>query len=249
MLQTVRLIRSSTYPMRDVIAGYGEIWSTRLFAPFLRERAGIRGEVLWLDAREIVIVEWGSLGPAVQWAASAANLQRARAAGFRRPAHRDGFHRHHHQGNADDARAATAAIFPAPSSAPCSDAAEIIIWTDVDGVLSADPRLVPNAQVIDQLSYNEAMELAYFGAKVIHPQTMEPAVARDIPIFIRNTFAPEKRGTLICANPVSALKVKGITTHRSGSAGESRRRGHDRRSGHGTSSVRRACATRASPSF
>jgi aspartokinase/homoserine dehydrogenase 1 len=56
------------------------------------------------------------------------------------------------------------------------------------------------------------MELAYFGAKVIHPQTMEPAVARDIPIFIRNTFAPQKRGTLICAKPVSALKVKGITT-------------------------------------
>jgi aspartokinase/homoserine dehydrogenase 1 len=71
---------------------------------------------------------------------------------------------------------------------------------------------VPNAQVIDQLSYNEAMELAYFGAKVIHPQTMEPAVARDIPIFIRNTFAPQKRGTLICSNPVSALKVKGITS-------------------------------------
>ena len=92
------------------------------------------------------------------------------------------------------------------------DAAEITIWTDVDGVLSADPRLVPNAQVIDQLSYNEAMELAYFGAKVIHPQTMAPAVSRDIPIFIRNTFAPQKRGTLICANPVSALIVKGITS-------------------------------------
>ena len=92
------------------------------------------------------------------------------------------------------------------------DAIEIIIWTDVDGVLSADPRLVPNAQVIDQLSYNEAMELAYFGAKVIHPQTMAPAVTRDIPIFIRNTFAPQKRGTLICANPVSALMVKGITS-------------------------------------
>src|SRR6266850_2060117 len=77
---------------------------------------------------------------------------------------------------------------------------------------AAEPRLVPNAQVIDQLSYNEAMELAYFGAKVIHPQTMEPAVARDIPIYIRNTFAPEKHGTLICARPVSALRVKGITT-------------------------------------
>src|SRR5258706_470466 len=61
-------------------------------------------------------------------------------------------------------------------------AAQIIIWTDVDGVLSADPRLVPNAQVIDQLSYNEAMELAYFCAKVIHPQTMEPAATRGTPI-------------------------------------------------------------------
>src|ERR1700693_812283 len=91
-------------------------------------------------------------------------------------------------------------------------AEHIVIWTDVDGVLSADPRLVPNAQVIDQLSYNEAMELAYFGAKVIHPRTMEPAVKDSIPIWIRNTFAPHKVGTLICANPQSALKVKGITT-------------------------------------
>jgi aspartokinase/homoserine dehydrogenase 1 len=56
------------------------------------------------------------------------------------------------------------------------------------------------------------MELAYFGAKVIHPQTMAPAVGRDIPIWIRNTFAPQKKGTLICAKPDSALPVKGITT-------------------------------------
>ncbi len=75
MLQTVRLIRSSTYSMRDVISGYGEIWSTRLFAPFLRERGRIKGEVLWIDAREVIIVEWGSLGPAVQWAVSEANLR------------------------------------------------------------------------------------------------------------------------------------------------------------------------------
>ena len=73
------------------------------------------------------------------------------------------------------------------------DAQEIVIWTDVDGVLSADPRLVPEAQVIDALSYNEAMELAYFGAKVIHPSTMAPAVQKRIPIWIKNTFAPTKR--------------------------------------------------------
>jgi aspartokinase/homoserine dehydrogenase 1 len=92
------------------------------------------------------------------------------------------------------------------------DAREIHIWTDVDGVLSADPRLVPDAKVIDSLSYNEAMELAYFGAKVIHPQTMAPAVERDIRIWIRNAFAPEKIGTLICAQPDSQLQVKGITS-------------------------------------
>ncbi|GAC1662994.1 MAG: hypothetical protein PVS2B3_16570 [Steroidobacteraceae bacterium] len=92
------------------------------------------------------------------------------------------------------------------------DAAEIQIWTDVDGVLSADPRRVPDATVIDSLSYNEAMELAYFGAKVIHPQTMAPAVKGGIPIWIRNTFAPEKVGTLICATPASLLPVKGITS-------------------------------------
>ena len=211
MLQTVRLIRSSTYSMRDVISGYGEIWSTRLFAPYLRERARIKGEVLWIDARDVVIVEWGSLGPAVQWAASAENLQRLVPQGFTGRLIVTGFIATTAKGiqttlgrNGSDF---SGSIFGALLAAE-----EIIIWTDVDGVLSADPRLVPNAQVIDQLSYNEAMELAYFGAKVIHPQTMEPAIARDIPIFIRNTFAPEKRGTLICANPKSALKVKGITT-------------------------------------
>ncbi len=82
----------------------------------------------------------------------------------------------------------------------------------MDGVLSADPRRVPDAKVIDSLSYNEAMELAYFGAKVIHPQTMAPAVGRNIPIWIRNTFAPEKPGSLICAAPESTLPVKGITS-------------------------------------
>jgi len=211
MLQTVRLIRSSTYSMRNVISGYGEIWSTRLFTPFLRERGRIKGDVLWIDAREVIIVEWGSLGPAVQWAVSEANLKRLVPEGFTGRLIVTGFVATTVKGiqttlgrNGSDF---SGSIFGALLSA-----AEIIIWTDVDGVLSADPRLVPNAQVIDQLSYNEAMELAYFGAKVIHPQTMEPAVARDIPIFIRNTFAPEKRGTLICANPVSALRVKGITT-------------------------------------
>src|SRR3984957_9357592 len=211
MLQTVRLIRSSTYSMRDVISGYGEIWSTRLFAPFLRERGKIKGDVLWIDAREVIIVEWASLGPAVQWTVSEANLQRLVPAGFTGRLIVTGFVARTVKGK-QTTLGRNGSDFSGSIFGALLDASEIIIWTAVDGVLSADPRLVPNAQVIDQLSYNEAMELAYFGAKVIHPQTMEPAVARDIPIFIRNTFAPEKHGTLICAKPKSALKVKGITT-------------------------------------
>ena len=211
MLQTVRLIRSSTYSMRDVISGYGEIWSTRLFAPYLGERARIQGEVLWIDARDVVIVEWGSLGPAVQWPASEANLKRLVPRDFTGRLIVTGFVASTVKG-IQTTLGRNGSDFSGSIFGALLGAAEIIIWTDVDGVLSADPRLVPNAQVIDQLSYNEAMELAYFGAKVIHPQTMEPAIARDIPIYIRNTFAPEKHGTLICAHPKSALKVKGITT-------------------------------------
>ncbi len=211
MLQTVRLIRSAPQTMRDVISGYGEIWSTRLFAPFLRERARIAGEVLWVDAREVIIVEWGPLGPAVQWAVSEQHLQRLIPPGFKGRLVVTGFVATTTSGM-QTTLGRNGSDFSGSIFGALLHAAEIIIWTDVDGVLSADPRLVPNAQVIDQLSYNEAMELAYFGAKVIHPQTMEPAVARDIPIYIRNTFAPQKPGTLICAKPVSALKVKGITT-------------------------------------
>ena len=211
MLQTVRLIRSSTYSMRDVIAGFGEIWSTRLFAPFLRERARIKGDILWVDAREVIIVEWGSLGPAVQWTVSEAKLRKLVPPNFTGRLIVTGFVATTTKGK-QTTLGRNGSDFSGSIFGALLDAVEIIIWTDVDGVLSADPRLVPNAQVIDQLSYNEAMELAYFGAKVIHPQTMAPAVARDIPIFIRNTFAPQKRGTLICANPVSELKVKGITS-------------------------------------
>jgi aspartokinase/homoserine dehydrogenase 1 len=211
MLQTVRLIKSSTYSMRDVIAGYGEIWSTRLFAPYLRERGRIKGDVVWIDAREVIIVDWASLGPAVQWEVSTKNLEKFVPANFTGRLIVTGFVATTTKGR-QTTLGRNGSDFSGSIFGALLDASEIIIWTDVDGVLSADPRLVPNAQVIDQLSYNEAMELAYFGAKVIHPQTMEPAVARDIPIFIRNTFAPQKRGTLICANPVSAIKVKGITT-------------------------------------
>ncbi len=77
------------------------------------------------------------------------------------------------------------------------NADEIIIWTDVEGVLTADPRLVPDARTIPEISYREAAELAYFGAKVLHPKTLRPVLPESIPVWIRNSFAPEKPGTKI----------------------------------------------------
>ena len=80
------------------------------------------------------------------------------------------------------------------------DAAEIQIWTDVDGMLTADPRIVPRPHVVPRLSFAEASELAYFGAKVLHPSTILPAVAKNIPVRILNARRPENTGTLITAD-------------------------------------------------
>ncbi|KAJ8519568.1 hypothetical protein ON010_g18063 [Phytophthora cinnamomi] len=85
-------------------------------------------------------------------------------------------------------------------------ASSVTIWTDVSGVLSADPRRVPESQILPEISYQEAMELAYFGAKVIHPKTMAPAIVEDIPIYIRNTFEPEHPGTKISHRKKVELK-------------------------------------------
>ena len=72
-----------------------------------------------------------------------------------------------------------------------------MIWTDVDGVLSADPRLVPGARLLRRLSYREAAEMTYFGAKVLHFPAVLPAIAEEIPLVIRNSFRPERPGTTI----------------------------------------------------
>ena len=211
ILHTVKLTRSAAQNVRDLIAGYGEIWSTKLFREFFASRGKRPGAVNWIDARQAVVVEWGPLGPAVQWEESRAKLKALVGPDFKGTLIITGF-------IASDRRGVQTTLgrngsdFSGSIFGSLLDASEIQIWTDVDGVLSADPRRVPDAKVIDALSYNEAMELAYFGAKVIHPQTMAPAIGRGIPIWIRNTFAPEKPGSLICATPNSKLPVKGITS-------------------------------------
>src|SRR5262249_13828390 len=80
------------------------------------------------------------------------------------------------------------------------DVGEIQIWTDVDGMLTADPRVVDDPRLVPQLTFAEASELAYFGAKVLHPSTILPAVAKNIPVRILNSRRPEVRGTMITAD-------------------------------------------------
>jgi aspartokinase/homoserine dehydrogenase 1 len=210
MVQAVALVRSAGRDLRDLVSGFGELWSSRLFAAYIEGRKH-RRPVQWVDAREIVMVEWGPLGPSVQWEQSRSNAAKCIAQNVEATVVIPGF-------IATDARGLQTTLgrngsdFSGSIFGALLDAREIVIWTDVDGVLSADPRQVPDAKIIDSLSYSEAMELAYFGAKVIHPQTMAPAVGKGIPIRIRNTFAPDKPGTLIVADPDSTLVVKGITS-------------------------------------
>ena len=92
-------------------------------------------------------------------------------------------------------------------------AVSIEIWTDVDGVLSTDPRKVPSAFVLPHVTYEEAMELSYFGANVLHSAAIAPAVARRIPLLIKNTFRPDAPGTLISrAHGKSGEVAKGISS-------------------------------------
>ena len=153
-----------------------------------------------LDAREVLVVRHEELGVAVDWDATAPLLADWRAAASRsRASIVTGYVARDADGRATvlgrNGSDYSGAIFAA-----LWNAQELHIWTDVDGVLSADPRVEPEAVTLAAMTYEEACELAYFGAKVIHPQTMAPAIARGLPIFIRNTFKPEHPGTRIDAD-------------------------------------------------
>ena len=209
VLKAIALVKSAPQRSRDVVAGYGEIWSARLLAALLEHLDPQRGGT-WIDARRIIVVRQTELGPTVQWDESQANFNEVVAADFEGISVITGFIASDEEGlqttlgrNGSDY---SAAIFAA-----LSQAAELNIWTDVDGVMSADPRRVPEAQVIEQLTYNEAMELAYFGANVIHPQTLGPVISNDIPIIIRNSHNPSHPGSRISADALEAETIKGIT--------------------------------------
>ena len=207
VLHALALMGTSSREALDLVQGMGEVWSSRLLAEHLRARGQ---QAAWLDARDVLTVRPEELGVMVDWPRSqsafdawtaAHGLDRVIVTGF---VARDPQQRATTLGrNGSDY---SGAIFGA-----LAKAGEIHIWTDVDGVLSADPRLVPEAVLVRDLSYHEACELAYFGAKVIHPQTMAPAIERGIPIYIRNTFNPSLSGSRIGPELSLEPPVKGVS--------------------------------------
>ena len=210
VLKALSLVRSASYRSRDLVSGFGELWSARLMAEVLGTSQDER-DVEFVNARDVLVTERGEMGPVVDWEASRARRAEVIPSDFAGIVVVTGYIASSPDGlpttlgrNGSDY---SASIFAA-----LLGASEINIWTDVDGVMSGDPRLVPEATVIDEISYSEAMELAYFGAKVLHPLTMAPAVADGIPIRIRNTFNSGRPGTTISsASTPRDEVVKGVS--------------------------------------
>lgn len=190
------------------VQGMGEVFSAHLLGHYLQ---ALGEDCAVLDARQVLVVERTPLGVVdVDWQASASRLAHWRSQHPSRRVVVTGFVARDSKGHittlgrngSDFSAAIFAALFAAD---------ELHIWTDVDGVLSADPRVVPEAVQLEALSYDEACELAYFGAKVVHPQTMTPAIKRGLPIIIRNTFEPGHPGTRIAAESSRNGPIKGLT--------------------------------------
>ena len=211
VLEALSLVRSSSERSKDLVTGYGEIWSASLLAAYLGRELGGAMPVRYVNARDVLSIDHGEMGPIVRWEESRARCAERIASDPAGIAVVTGYIAADSSGS-PTTLGRNGSDFSASIFAALLGATEVTIWTDVDGVMNGDPRRVPEATVIAQLSYNEAMELAYFGAKVIHPQTMAPAIAGSIPIRIRNTFNPGHAGTLIAAEstPRDAV-VKGVS--------------------------------------
>jgi aspartokinase/homoserine dehydrogenase 1 len=210
ILRAVASVKSAPQRSRDIVAGYGEIWSARLLAAYLQQKAGDKRAGTWVDARKVITVRHSDLGPVVLWDASRAKMKATLDPDFSGIAVMTGFIAVDDEG-LQTTLGRNGSDFSAAIFAALTNADELDIWTDVDGVMSADPNRVPEAQVIHSLSYNEAMELAYFGAKVIHPQTLGPVIDNGIAVVIRNTFHPEHPGSRISTVDKPDGQIKGIT--------------------------------------
>ena len=207
VLRGVWITRLASERITEFVSGHGELWSAQFLHAHL-EASDHRAS--WLDARLTLVVEATSNNVTVDWETSKQKLQTWLSD------HADsdflvitGYIASTHDGVATTLKRngsdLSASIFGALLGADA-----VTIWTDVDGVFSADPRRVPDAVVVPELSYQEAAELAYFGAKVIHPSTMSPAIAHNITVWIKNTFKPEAPGTRISATSPMDMPIKGF---------------------------------------
>ena len=210
LLRGVALLRELSPRSMDAIASLGERLSTRIFAAFVGGA--------WVDARTVLRTDavFGEGAPqpeaikelAARHLAPLLNTQRAVVTQGYIGATEDGLTTTLGRGGSDY----SAALFGAALKVE-----EVQIWTDVEGVLTCDPRIVPEALPIPDLSFAEAAELAAFGAKVLHPATIQPAVEAGIPVTVRHTQKPEGRFTTIAAKvrsgrPITALASRGPVT-------------------------------------
>ncbi|MBA2431444.1 MAG: bifunctional aspartate kinase/homoserine dehydrogenase I [Chthoniobacterales bacterium] len=206
LLRGVYLSRTCSERTLELITGHGELWSAQLLTAHLAAE-GV--PCSYLDARTVLTIEPGELAVSVDWTRSQAQTNEWLAGLTSDWAVITGFVASTPDGIPTTLKR-NGSDFSASIFAKLLGAGAITIWTDVDGVLSADPRLVPEAVVLEEVSYQEATELAYFGAKVVHPNTMAPAIENKIPIWIRNTFNAAHPGTKIHERAASAHPVKGF---------------------------------------
>ncbi len=188
--------RPRTAPvLSDRFVATGELWSSRLVAALL-EDAGFASR--WIDARDVIRTDARHQAATPDLAATAGNVDRLvrPVLASDRIVVLGGF-----IGSAPDGTTTTlgrgGSDYSAALLGACLSADEIQIWTDVDGILTADPRVIAHARLVERLSYAEAHDLATFGAKVLHPATIQPAAARNIPVRVLNSRRPDATGTII----------------------------------------------------
>lgn len=192
----------------DAISGMGELLSSRIVAALAKKR-GLAA--CWLDARELMVTDdsFGKAAPLWDKLVLPTRLQMMRRLQDGECVFTQGF-----IGSTTSGISTTlgrgGSDYSAAIFGVALDAAEIQIWTDVDGMMSADPRVVPEAKLIPEVSFQEASELAYFGAKVLHPMTIRPAVEKQIPVRILNTMNPACAGTLIKAEVESNDLIRAV---------------------------------------
>lgn len=211
-LEGIRLLRHCPPRALDMVASFGERLSATIVAASLNASYPAQS----VDARDILVTDDQFTNANVLFAKTYPRMRAAFSRLIRRHRGRiipvvTGF-----IGATEDGQTTTIGRNGSDYSAAIVGAAvkasSIEIWTDVDGVLSADPRTVQSAFVLPRMTYEEAMELSYFGAKVLHSATIAPAVAERIPILIKNTFRPNAPGTLIAREDVPDGRLaKGIT--------------------------------------